>query len=94
MLCKAPLYAAAVIKYEFVHIRLEAASLDGDKAASLQRRYSHESGSKGMPGGATLRNVHSHLAKMGADGWQIVSYSTVPNGDRTVDMVWWLQRAV
>jgi hypothetical protein len=31
---------------------------------------------------------------MGADGWQMVSYPTVPNGDQTVDLVWWLQRQV
>lgn len=81
-------------KYQFAHIRLEAATLDGTKAESLHRRYSHETSYKGMPGGATLRNVHSYLAKMGDEGWYMVSADTVPNGNERVDMTWWLQRAI
>ncbi len=78
-------------RYEFARVRLEAAQAGRGK--SLLTIYLSKPGSpETMPGGASVTNIYSHLARMGLEGWQLVDTARVSNGESGLDHIFWLQR--
>ncbi len=77
---------------QFVKIRLEAAHQRGVGSSLLTTHFEKPESPK-MPGGATETNMYKHLARMGQEGWQLISVERIPVAESQTDHVFWPQRS-